>query len=136
MPPARRVIDRGNRGQGSSAQGPDFIAARQRNAGGGHRARSADPESTMTHAEVEAMIRQVMVDSHGQRNEDWGIDRSHTPFTDDILDVTFPRRFNMPTMNHYTGRTDLIQHLMWYSWSMNAAAATDPVKCIVFPIFF
>ena len=112
MPPTRRVIDRGNRGQGGSAQGPDFVAARQRNAEGGRRARNADPESTLTHAEVEAMIRQVMVDSRGQRNEDWGIYRSHTPFTDNIQDVTFPRCFNMPTMNRYTGRIKPIQHLM------------------------
>ena len=81
------------------------------------------------------MVHQILADSRGQRNEDWGIDRSHTPFTDDILDATFPRRFNMPQMNRYAGRSDPVQHLMRYSWSMTAAAASDAVKCKAFPIF-
>ena len=89
----------------------------------------------MTSANVAAMVHQILADSRGQRNEDWGIDRSHTPFTDDILDATFPRRFNMPHMNRYAGRSDPVQHLMRYSWSMTAAATSDAVKCKAFPIF-
>ena len=38
-------------------------------------------------------------------------------------------------MDKYNGRTDPGQHLMRYSWLMNAAAAPDAVKCKAFPIY-
>lgn len=107
--------NRDRKGQGSS------IAARHRRTspdiGARHirRTRSADPEPTQTNAKVEAMVRKIMADSRGYTNEDWGVDRSHTPFTDDIPDFQYPRRFNLPPIDQYGGRTDPRQHLKRYS---------------------
>ena len=81
------------------------------------------------------MVRQIMSEIRWYTNEDWVIERSHTSFTDDILDFQFPRRFNLPQMDRYSGRTDPGQHLMRYAWFMNAAAAPEAVKCKAFPIY-
>ena len=81
------------------------------------------------------MVKQILADSKGYTNEDWGVDRSHTPFTDNILNFTYPRRFTYPPMDRYGGRTDPRQHVMRYSWYMNAAGAPDELKCKIFPIF-
>ena len=97
--------------------------------------RAREPERPLTNADVQAMVRQIMSESRNYTNEDYGIERSHTPFTDDILEFQFPRRFNLPQMDKYNGRTDPGQHLMRYSWLMNAAAAPDAVKCKAFPIY-
>ena len=55
-----------------------------------------------------------MREYRGLTNDDWGADRSHTPFTDDILHAEYPHRFTMPTIPAYEGKTDPRQHIMRY----------------------
>ena len=77
-------------------------AARRRRASPEHEprrssdTRAREPEQPLTSADVQAMVRRIMSESRNYTNEDYGIERSHTPFTDDILDFQFPRRFNLP----------------------------------------
>ena len=42
-------------------------------------------------SEMEAMVRQLMREYRGLTNDDWGADRSHTPFTDSILHAEYPQ---------------------------------------------
>ena len=77
--------------------------------------RFREPERPLTNADVWAMVCQIMFESRNYTDEDYGIERSHTPFIDDIPDFQFPRRFNLPQMDRYNGRTDPGQHLMRYA---------------------
>lgn len=42
------------------------------------------PSSIQT-PDLTAMVRQLMKENQGLTNEDWGVSKSHTPFTDTIL---------------------------------------------------
>ena len=48
------------------------------------------PSSTQT-SDLTAMVRQLMRENQGLTNEDWGVSRSHTPFTDGILQAEYPQ---------------------------------------------
>ena len=80
------------------------------------------------------MIRQMIRESQGLSNDDWGISQSHTLFTDDVLYAEPPRHFRMPALPVYEGSSDPNQHVLKYEWMMNAARADDVVKCHSFPI--
>ena len=103
--------------------------------------RTVEPDHTLVHhtqnvpmPDLSAMVRQMIRESQGLTNDDWGISWSHTPFTDDILYAEPPRRFRMPTLPMYEGNSDPNQHILKYEWSMTAARADDAVKCRSFPI--
>ena len=118
--PRRRDSDRRQRPIPPRTVEPDHTLARH-------------PSDTAT-PDLSAMVRQMVRESQGLTNDDWGISRSHTPFTDDILYAEPPRRFRMPALPMYEGNSDPSQHILKYEWSMTAARADDAVKCRSFPI--
>ena len=65
--------------------------------------RVREPERPLTNADVWAMVRQIMSESRNYTNEDYGIERSHTPFTEDIINFQLTRRFNLSQMDRYSG---------------------------------
>ena len=84
--------------------------------------------------DIPTMIHQMIRESQGLTNDDCGISKSHTPFTDDIFYVESPRRLRMPSLSMYEGNSDPNQHILKYKWLMNATRADDAVKCKSFPI--
>jgi len=85
-------------------------------------------------SDLMVMVRQLVIQNPSLNNNDWGCTRSHTPFTDDILYAEYPKRFIMPTIPAYSGKSDPAQHIIKYEWHMNCTRSIDAVKCRCFPI--
>lgn len=90
--------------------------------------------SSIPTPDLTAMVRQLMKENQGLTNEDWGVSRSHNPFTNTILQAEYPKMFSMPAIPAYEGKTDPRQHVMRYGWMMDSARANDATKCRCFPI--
>ena len=96
--------------QGHDEAGPQetHLVDRQQRRHQPERSRRMDsnlPSSIQT-PDLLAMVKQLMRENQGLTNDDWGVSRSHTPFTDAILQAEYTRKFNMPTIPAYEGKTD------------------------------
>ena len=57
-----------------------------------------------------------------------------TPFTERILEVDCPKKFNPPTLPPYNDLVDPSYFLFKCKWHISAAKATDEIRCTYFPL--
>ena len=58
---------------------------------------------------------------------------SKSPFTRNIEDASLPRRFHQPTFTIYNGRTNLVEHVSYFSQRMAVHSKDEALMCKVFP---
>ena len=66
---------------------------------------------------------------------EWDFSPERTPFTERILKVECPNKFNPPTLPPYNGLVDPNYFLFKYEWHMSAAKATNEMRCTYFPLY-
>ena len=58
---------------------------------------------------------------------------SKSPFTQNIEDVSLPRRFHQPTFTIFNGRTNPVEHVSHFSQRMAVHSKDEALMCKVFP---
>ena len=58
---------------------------------------------------------------------------SKSPFTRNIEGASLPRRFHQPTFTIYNGRTDLVEHVSYFSQKMAVHSRDEALMCKIFP---
>ena len=58
---------------------------------------------------------------------------SKSPFTQNIEGASLPRRFHQPTFTIYNGRTDLVEHVSYFSQKMAVHSRDEALMCKIFP---
>ena len=63
-------------------------------------------------------------------------DASNSPFSKDILEYEFLKKFTTLTFDYYSGHSDPVQHLRQYQDKMVIYARDDFIFCRIFPSSF
>ena len=58
---------------------------------------------------------------------------SKLPFTRNIKDASFPRRFHQPTFTLYTSRSDPMEHVIHFNQKMVVHSKDEVLMCKIFP---
>lgn len=60
------------------------------------------------------------------------IDQADFPLTDEIMDAELPSKFKVPTIQHYDGKNDPLEHLDTYHPWMELHGIRNVIRCRAF----